>query len=89
MNVLFTKTAWLQYQEWQQADSKIISRINTLIKNIQRTPFEGVGKPEALRQNFKGYWSRRITSEHRLVYNISEDNNGKRTVNIVACKYHY
>ena len=76
--------AWEDYLYWQETDAKILARINTLIKDIQRQPFQGIGKPEPLKHNWTGYWSRRINREHRLVYKISED-----TVFIAQCRYHY
>lgn len=76
--------AWQDYLYWQSADKKILKRINQLIKDIQRNGNEGIGKPEPLRHEFSGYWSRRITDEHRLVYRIAEN-----TILIAACRYHY
>lgn len=89
MNVLFANSAWTQYLNWQKEDEKIILRINELIKAIQRDPFRGIGKPEPLRQNLKGFWSRRITKEHRLVYRIVGDPKGTRRIEILTCKFHY
>lgn len=76
--------AWEDYLYWQGTDTKILARINTLIKDIQRQPFQGIGKPESLKHNWTGYWSRRINREHRLVYKVSKD-----TVFIAQCRYHY
>jgi toxin YoeB len=76
--------AWLDYLYWQQTDKKILKRINILIKDIQRNPFTGLGKPEQLKHQFTGFWSRRITEEHRLVYTFSNDE-----LIIVQCRYHY
>lgn len=84
MNVTFSAEAWAQYQSWQAADRKILKKINALIRECQRHPFDGTGKPEPLRGDLSGYWSRRITHEHRLVYKASETE-----VVIVACRYHY
>ena len=89
MNVLFSKTAWQQYLNWQKDDSKIVERIHHLIKAIQRDPFKGIGKPESLRQNLKGYWSRRITSEHRLVYRIVCSTKDLQRIEIMTCRFHY
>ena len=89
MNVLFSKTAWEQYKNWQTCDKKIIERIHELIKATQRDPFKGIGKPEPLRQNLKGYWSRRITSEHRLVYRITGAKNEAQRMEILTCEFHY
>ena len=89
MNILFSKTAWEQYKNWQKEDSKIVERIHELLKSIQRDPFKGVGKPEPLRQNLKGYWSRRINSEHRLVYRIVGKQNEGQRAEVLTCRYHY
>jgi len=72
------------YLYWQQTDKKILHRINKLIHDIKRTPFEGIGKPEPLRYQLQGCWSRHINDEHRLVYEVVED-----TVRIITCRYHY
>jgi len=71
-DLIFTQTAWNEYMEWQQQDKKIANKINELIKSIQRTPFEGIGKPEPLKENLSGYWSREITKKHRIVYKVEE-----------------
>ncbi len=84
MKIVFTQEAWEDYLYWQTQDKKILKKINTLIKDIAREPFGGLGKPEPLKYDFAGYWSRRITGEHRLVYEIYEDN-----MIIVVCRYHY
>ncbi len=73
MNLIFSAAAWEDYLHWQKNDEKILLRINTLIREIQRTPFEGIGKPEKLRHALNGYWSRRITAEHRIVYKVTTD----------------
>lgn len=83
MKILFSSNAWDDYLYWQQ-DKKTLKRVNLLIKECQRAPFEGIGKPERLKENLSGYWSRRITDEHRLVYKASQD-----TLTIVALRYHY
>jgi toxin YoeB len=82
--VEFTPTALQQLKEWEQEYIKIYQRIEELIQNIQFEPFKGIGRPEPLKYQFQGYWSRRITKEHRLVYKITET-----SVIVVACKYHY
>ena len=82
--VTFTDSAWEDYQYWQQTDKQVLHKINQLIKDCQRNPFNGIGKPEALKGNLSGYWSRRITDEHRLVYTIS-----KNQLIIIQCRYHY
>ena len=71
MNVTFTEDSWQEYLYWQQTDKKILKKINALIKDIKREPFDGLGKPEALKYELSGCWSRRITDEHRLVYEIT------------------
>lgn len=84
MNLLFSPQAWEDYLYWQQADKKLIRRINDLLKDIVRSPYEGIGKPEPLRHALAGFWSRRITDEHRLVYRIKGQN-----LEIVQLRYHY
>ena len=84
MKLLFTESSWKDYVWFQENDKKLLKRINTLIKEIQRSPFEGIGKPEPLKANLRGYWSRRINSEHRLVYSVAEDK-----VTIISCRFHY
>jgi toxin YoeB len=84
MKITFTEAAWSDYLWFQDTDKKLLKRINTLIKEILRTPFEGMGKPEPLKANLSGYWSRRINTEHRLVYEVLEEN-----IIIVACRFHY
>ncbi|HYN77902.1 MAG TPA: Txe/YoeB family addiction module toxin, partial [Lamprocystis sp. (in: g-proteobacteria)] len=73
MKILFSERAWEDYLYWQTQDRKTLTRINQLIRDCQRDPFAGTGKPEPLKHAFAGYWSRRITDEHRLVYKITED----------------
>ncbi len=84
MNLLWTDDSWEEYMYWQAHDKKILKRINTLLKDIKRSPFDGTGKPEALRFELAGCWSRRITSEHRLVYKVQETN-----IIVISCRYHY
>ena len=84
MNLLWTDDSWEEYMYWQTHDKKILKRINTLLKDIKRSPFDGTGKPEALRFELAGCWSRRITSEHRLVYQVQETN-----IIVISCRYHY
>ena len=84
MKLVWQTNAWDDYVYWQQTDKKVLKRINDLIKDCLRTPFTGMGKPEPLRGNFSGCWSRRITDEHRLVYQVHD--NG---VHILQCRYHY
>lgn len=87
MNIFFTKSAWSDYIHWQDENEKILQRINLLIKEISREPFSGIGKPEALKQNLKGYWSRRIDLENRLVYRITGKDS--KQLEIISCRYHY
>ncbi|MEQ1968235.1 Txe/YoeB family addiction module toxin [Xenorhabdus nematophila] len=84
MNLIFTDESWEDYLYWQQTDKKMVKRVNDLIKDIKRTPFTGKGKPEPLKHNLSGFWSRRITEEHRLVYRITENK-----LEIASCRYHY
>lgn len=84
MNLLFTPHAWDDYEYWLNQDKKTLKRINKLIKEAKRTPSEGIGKPEPLKENLSGYWSRRISDEHRMVYKFTND-----TLTIVALRYHY
>lgn len=84
MNILFTANGWDDYQYWVATDQAMVKRIDKLIGEIQRTPFTGIGKPEALKHQLAGYWSRRITDEHRLVY-VVEDNH----IVIVSARHHY
>ncbi|MGV3102696.1 Txe/YoeB family addiction module toxin [Rothia nasimurium] len=84
MELIWSSQAWEDYLWWQRQDRKVLKRINALLKDIQRNGNEGIGKPEALRNNLSGYWSRRITEEHRLVYKIVGN-----SVRIAAVRYHY
>lgn len=84
MVLTFTENAWDDYTYWQKVDKKMIRKINELIKSIKRTPFEGIGKPEPLKFDLTGYWSRRIDREHRLVYQVIDND-----LRIIACRYHY
>jgi toxin YoeB len=84
MRITFSSHAWEDYTTWLKEDRKMLVKINQLIKDIQRTPFEGIGKPEALKYDLGGYWSRRIDREHRLVYKIDNE-----TLIILSCRYHY
>lgn len=84
MRLIFSAQAWEDYLYWQSTDRKILLRINKLIKEVARQPFTGTGKPEALRHALAGYWSRRITDEHRFVYKVSDD-----ALLIAQLRYHY
>jgi len=82
--VIFTKHAWDEYLSWQNSDRKILKKINSLIKSIQASPYEGIGKPEPLRYDLAGLWSRRIDLEHRVVYQVEGED-----LLIYSCRYHY
>jgi toxin YoeB len=84
VKLIFAEHAWSDYLYWQKTDKKILNRINTLIKAIQREPFEGLGKPEPLKHALSGYWSRRINDEHRIVYKVREG-----SLRIAQLRYHY
>ncbi|WP_375403295.1 Txe/YoeB family addiction module toxin [uncultured Sphingomonas sp.] len=88
MKLTWDEPAWLDYVAWQGEDAKIAVRINVLIRECLKTPFAGTGKPEPLRHELKGYWSRRITAEHRLIYRVS--GTGKtQSLEIIQCRLHY
>ena len=84
MNLIFSKNSWKDYLYWQRTDKKILRRINLLIRDIQRVSFEGIGKPEPLKHGLSGYWSRRITDEHRIVYKVDDN-----SIFIAQLRYHY
>ena len=84
MNILFSRRAWEDYLYWQQTDKKIAKKINELIKDLSRDSYQGIGKPEPLKHAFSGYWSRRISNEHRLVYKVEND-----IIKIAQARYHY
>ena len=84
MIIAFDSQAFQDYQNWLAENKKMFKKIGALIKDIQRTPFQGLGKPEPLKHNLSGYWSRRIDGEHRLVYKFENE-----TIYIISCKYHY
>lgn len=88
MRLVWTPHAWEDYLHWQRADPKILGAINDLIKDIRRDPFKGLGKPEPLKHHLRGWWSRRITGEHRLVYRVSGQGDA-RQIEIAACRFHY
>jgi len=84
MRLLFTEQGWADYLYWQDHDAKLLQRINALLAECRRSPFSGIGKPEPLRGDLAGWWSRRINDEHRLVYRVTDDR-----LEIVQCRYHY
>ena len=83
-NIEFVPEAFKEYQEWVETDRKTALRIGDLIRDILKNPFEGIGKPEALKHQFKGFWSRRITREHRLIYKVTDT-----SILIISCNSHY
>jgi len=83
-NLAWTEAGWSDYVYWQSQDRKTLKRINKLIDTTIRTPFEGIGKPERLKENLSGFWSRRIDETHRLVYAVTDLH-----ITIIACRYHY
>jgi toxin YoeB len=84
VKIIFSEPAWDDYLYWQSTDKKMVNRINQLIKDIQRQPFEGIGKPEPLKYHLSEYWSRRINDEHRMVYKVEDD-----ALNLVQLRHHY
>jgi toxin YoeB len=83
-SVHFEEEAWKDYSYWLKTDTKMLKKIHRLLQETQRTPFEGTGKPEALKRNFSGYWSRRITEADRLIYKVTDDE-----ILVIACRRHY
>lgn len=84
MTLSFSSKAWADYLYWQETDPRIVERINELLKDVVRNPFTGIGKPEPLKHEWKGYWSRRIDQKHRLVYRATAD-----AILIAQCRFHY
>jgi toxin YoeB len=84
MKLVFTDSSWDDYLWFQENDRKLLKRINVLIKETKKTPFDGIGKPEPLKADLSGYWSRRINSEHRFVYGVSE-----MELTVISCRFHY
>jgi toxin YoeB len=82
--LVWTSSSWSDYLYWQGQDKKTLKRVNKLIEEVLRSPFEGLGKPEPLRENLAGFWSRRIDDTHRLVYAVEDE-----YLTIIACRYHY
>ncbi len=89
MNFEFTQNTWEEFEYWLETDSEVVLKIKELLKDIKKSPFQGIGKPEPLRYDLKGFWSRRITDEHRLVYKVE----GKKGIDpkcfIIQCRFHY
>ncbi len=88
MKLTWTSLAWEEYVQWQKEDQKILASINELVKDIKRNPFKGLGKPEPLKHHLAGWWSRRISGEHRLVYRVSGKGESQH-IEISQCRYHY
>jgi toxin YoeB len=84
MILSFAELSWEDYLYWQRTDKKKLKRINSLLKDIKRNPFEGIGNPESLKHKYKGYWSRRIDKEHRLIYEVKDEE-----IRILKCRFHY
>ncbi len=84
MNLIWSDKSWTDYLYWQQKDKRVTKKINELLRDTKRDPFEGIGKPEPLRFELQGCWSRRISDEHRLVYKVYDD-----AIAVVSCRYHY
>jgi len=84
MKLIFVDESWEDYLYWQKTDRKILDRINNLVKDISRNPYTGLGKPEPLKYKYQGYWSRRITEEHRLINSVVNDE-----LHIAKCRFHY
>jgi toxin YoeB len=84
MIISFSKNSWEDYLYWQKNDKKKLKRINSLLKDVQRQPFEGIGKPEPLKNGYKGFWSRKIDDEHRLIYAVKET-----AIHVIKCRFHY
>lgn len=89
MRLVFSDQAWEDYLHWQKADTNVLERINQLIRECRRTPFRGTGKPEPLKGDLKGWWSRRITLEDRLVYRVTGGKDQDRQLEIAQCRFHY
>jgi len=89
MEISFTKNGWEDFEYWVETDQETVTKIKDLIKSIRQDPFKGLGKPEPLRYDLKGYWSRRISSEHRIVYKVSGTKGMDQKCIILQCRFHY
>jgi len=89
MNIEFTKNGWEDFEYWIEVDIDIITKIKLLLKSIRSTPFKGIGKPEPSKHDLKGFWSRRITQEHRLVYRVSGKKGEDQKCTVIQCRFHY
>jgi toxin YoeB len=88
LNLLFTPNGWADYQHWIETDRIMLARLNELLRDVRRDPFKGLGKPEPLKGDLSGWWSRRITQEHRLVYRVVGKGEAQQ-IEVVACRQHY
>ena len=89
MDIVFTQNAWQDFEYWIENDQDTIIKIKELIKSVRQNPFSGIGKPEPLRHDLKGFWSRRISCEHRLVYKVSGTKGVDQRCIILQCRFHY
>lgn len=89
MNFEFTQNAWEEFEYWIEHDNEMILKIKELLRDIKKTPFQGIGKPEPLRYDLKGFWSRRISGEHRLVYKVEGKKGVDQKCFIIQCRFHY
>ena len=89
MNFEFTINAWEDFEYWLEHDQEIVIKIRRLLKDIKRSPFNGLGKPEPLKYDLKGFWSRRVTAEHRLVYKVEGKKGANQKCFIIQCRFHY
>lgn len=89
MDIQFSRNAWEDFEYWIETDTDIVIKIKELLKSIKQTPFKGLGKPEPLKHGLKGFWSRRITQEHRLVYKVSGKKGEDQKCLIIQCRFHY
>jgi toxin YoeB len=88
VKLLWTDRGWTDYTYWQDIDVKMLKRINEMIRDMRRSPFQGIGKPEPLRNDMSGWWSRRLTQEHRIVYRVTGSGE-TQAIEIAACRFHY
>jgi toxin YoeB len=89
MHIEFTDKAWENFQYWLENDPDVVEKIKNLLNEIRRTPFQGIGKPEPLKYDLKGFWSKRITGEHRLVYKVEGKKGEDQKCYVVQCRFHY
>ncbi len=89
MNVEFTKNGWEEFEYWIETDAEVVEKIKALLKDIRKTPFRGIGKPEPLKFDLKGFWSRRISGEHRHVYKVEGKKGIDQKCYVIQCRFHY